>query len=170
MTTDIPSNLQVLAELAIALVGFMGIVGALRARSGEQFTHRERLHTALLLLSSVIVLLPALVPSWLTSLADSEQELWRWSAWVLLVTHIMSWAVFVPLLVQAKAHLPEFPMVERLILFILVAIGAVAVVAEVLAISGPLQEQTAFVYEGVLLFFLSVGVFNFFSLILGPRG
>jgi hypothetical protein len=113
MTAQIPSDFQVFAEIAIALAGFVGIIGALRTREGRGLTDRERLHTAVLLMASVLVLFQAFVPSWLSLLPGAEGQVWRWSMWVLLGTHLLTWVVFVPVLRAAIVVPEQFPQIER---------------------------------------------------------
>ncbi len=108
------------------MVGFLAIVAALRAGQGRQSTDRERIHTTILLVSSVMVLLP----SWLLSFRGGTERIWTWLLGTLLAAHLVGWAVFVPQLGEG-AVLREFPATERNALVFLIVLGAIAVGTEV---------------------------------------
>ena len=162
------TNLPVLAEIAIGLAGFMGIVGALRRRSGEGLSDRERVHTGILLMAAVIVLIFALLPNWLWLRFEDESQVWRWSLRLLTGAHSVSWVVFIPL-ARGGAVLAQLPRIERNFLFFFTGLGAVVLTFEIFQLWEGSPTRAPFVYEGALLFWLTVGVFNFFSLVLGPR-
>ncbi len=163
-----PDDLQVLAELAMALAGFTGLIGVLHHRSGGKLTDRQRLHIATLLTCAVIVIIMSFVPTWLALLPGSEERIWPWSMRALLAAHLLAWIIAIPFNKLGKVIVESLPPVERYIGHAVNIIGVAAVAIEVAIVAGIGKEYGPFVYEGVLIFFLALGLANFLSLLLNP--
>ena len=70
-------ELDVIAEISIALAGFSGLAAAFRSRMFSEWTPRERLGLWQILNWSVFTLLFALVPSALLNLGIPQEATWR---------------------------------------------------------------------------------------------
>ncbi len=169
MTEEIPTDLQVLGEIAIGLAGFMGIVSALRSRREGGLSDRERFHMVTLLLSTVFILFMSFVPSVLSLLPGSENQVWAWSIRVLFGSHLLAWAFSIPLHKRGRLVLRELPVVERNLGLLFAVLGAMAMPVELALVLGYFEGLIPFTYVIVVVLFLSFGIYNFFSLLLGPR-
>ncbi len=154
----------------MGLAGFMGIVGTLRARREGGLTDREKLHISVLLPSTVIVMFLAFVPTWLRLLPGAQETIWMRSMWVLFGAHIASWVIGLAHMKRGHVVFREFPPTEKAFTFLSIPIGIAATVVELLMALGHFEGYAPFAYQGVLMLFLSFGVFNFFSLLLGSEG
>ncbi len=165
----VPEDFYVIAQIAVTLMGFTGIVGALQTRGGAVLDEREKFHIVNLLTTSTLVLFLAFVPTWLQSLPGSDENLWAWSIRVLLAIHICAWIIAIPTFQRGSIFFNQkYRAFERMAGLTVAVLGVVAVGAELLIVGGHYTEYSVFLYEGVLLLFVAVSVFNFLSLLIKP--
>ena len=164
---DVLEDLQVLAQIAITLAGFTGIIGVFQQRSGNKLTDRERLHIVNLLQASVVVVFLAFVPACLMRLPNGGVDVWTWSVRILLGVHLIAWIIGSTSLSRFFAIISSLPKLERAVLFgVFLPIGIVTTVLEVFVVAGFWTTYTIFLYEVVLVFFLGIAFFNFIALLL----
>ena len=168
MELSIIEDLRVLAQIAITLIGFTGIIGVLQSRGGNVLTSHEKLHLVGLLMFSSLVILLAFVPGWIFLLPDIENKEWTWIIRILFLVHIAAWLVAYPVLASGGMLLRKFPLVDRIGASVVSLIGVTAVVAEAFILFGFYESYSPVLYESVLLFFLGSGLFNFMRLLLLP--
>ena len=163
---EVVADLHVLAQVAITLGGFTGIIGVLQSRGGRELTDLQRMHLAGMLFATVLVGFLAFIPSWVSRLFQSGEEIWFWSIRILLATHLLAWVISVPYWKRGGLMLKAFPPIDQLGTLLILVIGVVAVAAEVYLVFGHSLHLAPFVYEGVLIFFLGMGLFSFVRLLL----
>jgi hypothetical protein len=87
-------TLSTIAEVAVALAGFTGVVAVLGRRSSGGWSAEELLQLRALVETSLTVFFVSFVPAILSSVVDSEAAVWRWSNGVLAVAHLANLASF----------------------------------------------------------------------------
>ena len=100
--------LQTIAEIAIALTGFTGVVGFLGNQSRDEWRAVDLLRFKNLINNSIAALLLSFTPILIFKLGASEPTTWRWSsgliaAYLLISTWLAS---------RSIRHLPEDQRVE----------------------------------------------------------
>lgn len=84
-----------IASIAIALIGFSGVVIALGRRGEGKWTPSEMLQLRTLVEPSIVSLLGAFVPILLGLLFLNEESLWRTSNALLAVFHLVGFSAFI---------------------------------------------------------------------------
>lgn len=167
--TPIPSDLQVLAEMAITLVGFTGVIGVIQHRSGTVLTDRQKLLVSNLVISAVMVILLAFVPTLLMLVPEGESKVWDRSIQIMLIVHIIAWAVIVPFHKRERLVVAGLPLFEQLLAIVFSVLGILAVAVEVALVLGFRQELIPLVYESVLIFLMALGVTSFVVILLNQE-
>ena len=127
----IPSDLHVLAQIAITLAGFTGIIGVFQRRGGSVLSEREKLHIINLLQATTIVVFLSFVPSCLLLIPIPGLDYWQWSMRLLLAVHVIAWMIGTISIRRFFAILGSLPPAERIILFgFFIPVGIFAVVVE----------------------------------------
>jgi hypothetical protein len=153
----------------MALAGFTGLIGALRQGGREPLTDRQKLHVTTLLVTSVIVIVFSFVPTWISLLPAAEGHVWEWSMRVLLAVHILAFAITIPFSKLGKVYAASLPLLERNMAHVVNTIGVVAVLVEAIIVFGFMRVLSPFVFEGVMIFFLALGLADFLALLLNPE-
>jgi len=162
-------DLTVIAEIAITLAGFTGLVGILQSRGESELTRLEVFHIANLLMTTVLVVVLAFVPTWIALIPNIGNDVWLWSLRILLVVHLAGWIFITPFIKRSGMQLRDFPVLDRRQIFVLSVLGVIAVIAEAVLVLGFVPEYGPFVYEGVLIFLLCAAMSNFLVLLLRPK-
>ncbi|MFT4562834.1 MAG: hypothetical protein ACI9BW_002581 [Gammaproteobacteria bacterium] len=164
------ADLHVLAQIAITLAGFTGIIGVFQQRSGNILTDRERLHIVNLLQATAVIVFLAFVPSCLTLLPIVGLDIWAWSIRILFAVHILAWIIGSISLTRFLSIINSLPKTERAIIFgLLLPAGIATTVVEGLVVAGHWTNYTTFIYEVALIFFLGIAFVAFISLLLKPE-
>ena len=165
LVMDIPSDLQLMAQMAITLAGFTALVDASQRRNGQRLSLRERLHLGLIVQTAAFVVALGFVPSILSSLPIVPAAVWRLSIVAMAVAHSISWVYGwnTRMFTVLKAEVDGW---ERFVGLLSLPFGVVAVVAEVVIALGYYEQYTVFIYKSGLLLFLLVGLYSFVSLLL----
>ena len=124
--------LSTLAEVAIAIAGFSGIVSVFGRRSSGHWSPAERSRLFGLLIMSFTALLFCVVPFVLLSIPVSESTCWRSLSLLLAVSHV----VFVPIVIRNALGALPTPRSEREVSLVLSGIfitGDFLVIAVLLA-------------------------------------
>jgi hypothetical protein len=151
-TLDISQEyLTAMAEIAIGLIGFSGIVTVLGQRAGGSWNAEDFLQLRTQVEPSVIVLFSALLPGTLTTIIDSPEAMWR------ICNALVASFTIVGL---ARYRLRARSATELISQKILGVLGVVTITA--LACSAlNLIDKHIFVYLVNLLLLLATGVHNF---------
>ena len=161
-----PADLLIFSELGIALVGFAGIVGAVRRRSETPLSELERFKLALLLILSGIVALLGFVPT-IASSYPGVEDVWRRSITALLSLHILSWFAAIPFIrAGGGVLLRSFPDRDRYGFFFFSILGISELVLEAAVALGYLPEYARMLYIVATLTAMSTAVCAFLSLLL----
>jgi hypothetical protein len=170
VTVPDPSELQSYAEIAITLAGLTGIIGVIQKRSEAGITRRERVHLVTLLVSAVLVVFYSFLPHWISQYPGAAEHIWVWSVRALFVGHVVSFSIFMWISQGMKVVYRDLPKMEFVVGMMLFPwSGITAVVLEGAISFGYLTEYAAFVYEGVLVLHITLGLYNFVSLLLGAE-
>ena len=152
-------TLMAIAQIAIALIGFSGVVVAL-GRSGKVgWSEAELLQLRTLVEPSVVVLVGAFIPLVLSLLDMQGVALWRLGNGVLLCLHAIGHSLFMVRSVRSENAVVRSQRIVTGISFIVYAIliGSVAGLVE--------YHQFAFLIG--LLLGIQVSVVNFYLLLFG---
>jgi hypothetical protein len=147
-------TLHTIAQVAIALIGFSGIVSIFGERSKLKWTAQESLHLFTLLAPSLTVLFCSFVPILLATLSLNEETIWRISNLVLGVLHA---AIFCRFLLSARNM--KVSTEQK----VSTSLGALVITAHFLAVFG-INPWYDFTFIFGLLWFLYVGISHFLSL------
>ena len=158
-----------MAQMAVALAGFTGIVEASQRREGKSNTPREKLHIALIVAAASYVVVPGFVPSALSLLPLEPEEVWPKSIKILLGAHITSWIIFGYYSTMGRLVIKELHGLERTICIAFWPFGLAGVIAESGIALGYFTIYAAFVFECVLILFLVIGLYSFLSLLLNQK-
>ena len=165
---DIPSDFQLMAQMAITLAGFTALVDASQRRSGEPLSLRERLHLGLIVQNAAFVVALGFLPSALSRLPIASEVVWRISIVAMATAHSVSWVygwntrMFTLLSVEIHGWEKFFGLLS-------LPLGLTAVAAEIIIALGYYSQFTNFVYECGLLLSLLVGLYSFVSLLLNKE-
>ena len=155
-----------IAQVAITLAGFTGLVGVLRSRRKEGLSHVQAMHIANLLMTSTFVVLLSFVPQWIGHLPFSSQTHWLWCTRILLAMHVLAFAIVLPFALREKALFRTFPKLDQLAVYITGSLGVSLVVVEAFVSTGRGLEYAPFLFQGVLLFFICLAFIDFLVLLL----
>ena len=154
-------NLRSMAEVAVSLTGFTGIVVALGKRSHGSWTKLELLRLKMLLITSLAVLFFSLLPLALSGLNFSGERIWMISNATLAISHLLG--LIITGLLARKMDISEWTASEKKVELIFSVI--------ILPISLSLIIcQSAFIFHyfrayGFILFYLGLIYFLILSAI-----
>ena len=154
-------TLMAIAQIAVALIGFSGVVVALGRRGKGSWSEAELLQLRTLVEPSVIVLIGAFVPFALSLLDLQGTSVWRFGNGVLLFLHAIGHSLFFVRSAKRENVVVRSQKAVTGIAFLVYAvlIGSVAGLIE--------YHQLAFLL-GLLLGIL-VSVVNFYLLLFGRQ-
>lgn len=119
-------ELQTIADLAVALVGFSGLIFIFRARSIKEMEERDLSALAMIVGAGTLALVFALLPLPLFYTGIAEAALWRLSSAVFAATIVLSAGAFIRVNARlaAAGHAERAPGLNRtaLVLMLLMAI------------------------------------------------
>ena len=167
MNPEVTAHLQTLAEIAIALAGFTGLVGAIQARGGKGLAGPEMAVICTLIAVSGLVLFAAFVPGTVSLLTDNEEDIWKWSFRSLLFAHVLAWVVSAPFVLRLGPTLGLLAEPQRSVGRVATSLGLSAVVVEAAVVVGYLVEHLAFIYQSLLLVLVSIAFTAFVMLLFG---
>ena len=156
---DPESTLSTIAEIAVALAGFTGVVAVLGSRRDHDWSPEERLQLRTLVETSLTALFLSFAPSVLGQVMASEAAVWRIANLLLGATHLAFISRF---FVRTQVAKPTGGQLA------LLATGFSAIVAHFLAAAGLLPWYVAIFILG-LLQQIFVAAFNFVLLLFPVR-
>lgn len=156
-------TLRTLAEVAVALTGFTGIVAVLGRRAGGEWSPLELLRLRMLLDTSLGVLFASLLPVLLLTLHPSRESLWRVSNSLQFLLHLGG-AVVLYLRVS-RLEASQWPPEERWLTAVFAPISTVLLAAQAGAVLGRLPGYESFVYLLGLMYFLVLAALHFVLLL-----
>ena len=151
--------LATLSEIAVAYVGFTGIVAAFRYRT-DQWTQVERAFFKVMLRAGVSALFISLLPYLLHLFVSDPAWVWRLSSALVAVVMLIN------ITASFREGVATFKIKNIRTLFFIC--GTLAVLANIVAFSGFFPADK--VLLATLVFQLMVATYNFISLILGIPG
>jgi hypothetical protein len=150
-------EIRTLAEIAVALAGFTGIVVALERRSSSAHTGTNRARLRELLLASLGVVFFAFLPTLLAGAGVDDRWAYRASQVPFVAYHVLLMALFF-----RSASLTQLALTEWLPLPL--ALGTILL--QLATAFGLLSNQLYVVYLLGLLWFLFIACINFVLLLL----
>ena len=167
MNPDIAADFQTLAQIAITLTGFTGIIGAVQSRGGEALTDLQAYPIVTLLDVSALVVIAAFIPGTVALVINGEAAIWAWSYRILLVVHLLAWLIALPYMNKGGWLFRRWPQPERLIIAVATCVGISTVIAEVAVISGFFVPLAPFVYQCILITLVAIAFVCFVMLMFG---
>jgi hypothetical protein len=153
--------LETFGEIAITIMGFTGLVGALQMRGRRAFVGPGAGVIVTLLLVSALVVFAAFLPGTIQLKVISADETWRTAFDVLLGAHLFTWLLAFPYMRHTGLLLNALPQPDRTIGLVMLFVGISATSTEVLVVSGLIESNLPFLYRGVLLALLLIGMSSF---------
>lgn len=148
MTEDF---LFTLAEIAVALIGFSGVVTVLGHRGKGQWQKAEKVRLQALVEPSIVALVGALLPSTLSLVMDSNDLLWRVCNLIVLTMHIAAFTAYARRSGGTDTLISQKIMAGiAVIVFIIIGLSILGVIA-----------QHQFTFALGLLLGIAVAIFNF---------
>jgi len=151
-----PENLRTIAEVAIAIAGFSGVVVVFRPAS-RIWTDRDRLRFTLLVQQALVVLLFSFFPLLAREAAIDELVVGRVSNGLLGITQL-GLSIFV---VQAVSQEASGNAPSQLPLYSVIAISCTIGLAQLLHALGAISAAGPFLYLLSLLFILTMALRSF---------
>ena len=151
--------LLAIAQIAIALIGFSGVVAALDRRGERDWTSAELLQLRTLVEPSIVAFAAAFIPFGLSLLDLENDALWRVSNGIILSLHAIFNGLFFLRRVRGGGHVGQ--NLIQIVAFMVYAL----LLASVLNITS--YHQFAFLIG--LLLGISVSVVNFYLLLFSPK-
>ena len=167
MDPGIAADFQTLAQIAITLMGFTGIIGVIQTRGGHALAGPEAGLIVTLLVVSSLAIFASFIPSTIFLLVEDEVSMWKWSFRVLLVAHIFAWIIAIPFMLRAGILLEALPEPERTITRTFALVGMSAVVSEAAVVLGYGVTHSDFIYQCVLVALVAIGFMAFVLLMFG---
>ncbi len=157
-------ELLTIAELAIGLAGFSGIVVAFSHRKGLRENDRFRFIT--LFLIAMLALILAFVPFGFHHAGQAGPALWKGSSAVMLVFSIgITWFVL--------AHLPDFPVDQKVPKPVLAVTWGTAILRNLIEVANiigwPLESGPLLYPVALILWLMMAAVMFAFLVIFGGR-
>ena len=143
------------ASIAIALIGFSGVVTALGRRGEGKWTPSELLQLKTLVEPSIVSLLGAFVPIVLALSISDTDILWRTSNGLLVSLHLVG---FVSFLIRGSQAGVELSHKIMLIIFLLILFFQLGSIFNLVS-----SHQQAFTLS--LIYGIAAGVHNFYLLL-----
>ncbi|MEN8159071.1 MAG: hypothetical protein ABFS41_03255 [Myxococcota bacterium] len=154
--------LQIIAEVAIALTGFTGIVVALRGREPQSLEGFAGIRFRILLIASLLALACALLPFFCHHLGASPAVTWTVCSAVIVL-------VMVPIVVHDvrafRGFSAEIPLLDRRLAPFIGVVGLIVWGAQ---IANVLTLHTFAAYLTAPLWFLGFSALQFARLLLAP--
>jgi len=151
-------TLHTIAQIAITIIGFSGIVIVFGERAVSEWTGEERLRIYALITPTLTALFCSFVPILISAFSLSSDAVWRSSNAVLGLAHFANLAVF-----MANRNAAKMTLGQKLN----GSIGAATILAHFLAAAG-LVPWYIFVFLFGLLQQIWIGIHNFL-LLFQPR-
>lgn len=151
--------LNTIAEVAIALAGFSGVVVALGRRDSRHWSSEEILRLQTLVEPSLIALFGSFLPGTIQIALQSDALMWRISNGVFAVMGLIGLIRFL-----MRARLASTTVGQR----VLVVAVAIAVVIAGLSAAGVLVQHEL-IFVGSLILALVVASYNFLLLLFPPE-
>ena len=145
-------TLNTLAEIAITLIGFSGIVIIFGKRFTRGLTPKEKIQFYTLLATPMTVLFCSFIPTLLSTILDDPELIWRLSNAILGVLHLANISYFVSKLTLAT-------LIQKLLL-----VGGFIMISAHLLASVNIIPWQEFVFILGLLQQLSIGIHSFIFL------
>ncbi len=161
-------TLRTLAEVAVALTGFTGIVAVLGRRAGGEWSPLEWLRLRMLLEASLAVLFLSLLPVLLSTLRPSQGSLWRVANSAQVVVHLGGALLLV--LRVSRLEPSQWPSEERWLTALLAPLSLVIILVQAGAVLGLLPGVASFVYLLGLMYLLALAALHFVLLLLPGSG
>jgi hypothetical protein len=156
---DAQTTLSTIAEVAIALAGFTGVVAVLGNRRKNDWTSEERLQLRVLVETSMTALFASFTPGVLYLILSSEEAIWRSANLILGILHLTNMLAY---MVRARNAQPTLG--QRLLL----PVGIATVLAHFLAAAGIMPWYIAIFVIG-LLQQVFIAAYNFVLLLFPLR-
>lgn len=157
-------NLRAIAEVAIAIAGFTGVVVVFGSRARGEWTPAETSSLWLLLSQALVVTLFSFLPILLDSGGLEGRLLWRVSNGMLATA---TWAIGGHMVFRQKYQIPQTAsLLARCLEYFSFLAGGVISVAQVGNAAGALPGAGAFLFLLALLFLLTASVTNFWRLVM----
>jgi hypothetical protein len=147
--------LQTIGEVAVALVGFSGVVAVLGHRGRGSWSSEERLQLRTLVEPGLVALFGSLLPGTVGLALESEAMVWRLSSATLALLGVAGVVAFV-----TRSRSTTTTTGQR----VLLALAVLAVGAQLLAAGGVLVQYELVFVLGLMLA-LVVAAYNFLLLL-----
>ena len=167
MDPAVAADFQTLSQIAITIMGFTGIIGALQTRGGKGLTGPEIALVASLLVVTAFAVFASFIPGTVALIYPEDEARWKWSFRVILIAHLVAWAISIPFMIRSGFLLEQLPEPQRSITRLFALLGMSAVVIEILVVSGNLVGYSAFLYQCILLLMVSIAFMSFVFLMFG---
>jgi hypothetical protein len=159
---EIAGTLELLAELAIAVLGFSGVVAVLGRRASGDWTDVDRLRFGAMVRIAALVLVLSLLPSPFRSAGLSESSLWAWCSGI--GTALCVLLVVLNYEARKRVHLPfgwsDSTISKAALIYVLVAVIVAPLLLGLNAIGVAFErDPTAYLVALLLLFVASVVYF-----------
>ena len=139
------------AEIAVALIGFSGVVTILGHRGSGEWQKAEKVRLQALVEPSIVALAGALLPSTLSLVLDNDDLLWRICNFLVLVMHVMAFTAYIRRSKGTDTLLSQKLMAGiAFIVFIALGLSALGVIS-----------QHHFTFALGLILGIAVAIFNF---------
>lgn len=143
------------ADIAVALIGFSGVVTILGHRGKGEWQKGEKVRLQALVEPSIVALVGALLPSTLSLVMENNDILWRLCNLIVLVMHLTAFTAYI----RRSDNTATLPSQK-----IMVVIAVVVFVILGLSVLG-VFPQHQFSFALGLLLGIAVAIFNFSSLL-----
>lgn len=157
-------TLRTLAEVAVALTGFTGIVAILGRRAGGEWSPLELLRLRMLLETSLGVVFLSLIPVLLLTLRISQGSLWRVSNALQGLIHLGG--AIVLFLRVSRLEPSQWTPEERWLTVLFAPLSLLIVAGQGAAALGLLPDHGPFVYLLGLIYLLALAALHFVLLLL----
>jgi len=160
---DAGEALCAMAQVAVTLAGFAGIVVVFRPQSVHEWSTLDRLRLRLLLGNSGLPLLAALFGIFLLTIVPPPEAIWRWCSGFML-------ALMVPFIAVNSSQARRLPTVERagvngLLYYSLAVLGTAGLALQLINV---LWWNRFWAFFAALFIFLAAGVVQFVRCVLLP--
>ena len=156
---DQAENLRTLSEVAVAFVGFTGVVTVLGRRSSRPWSLREFNTIRTLLHTSVGATLFGFLPTILEPYIASETALWRGSAGAFSMYHVVT-------IISSLQHGNDGLCMKPWVTWSTAGSGAVSIAATILVAVGSLSHFGELIYTLAMAQFVGVSAVCFGALLL----
>lgn len=139
------------AEIAVALIGFSGVVTILGHRGKGEWQKAEKVRLQALVEPSIVVLAGALMPSTLSLVMENNDLLWRLCNLIVLVMHLAAFTAYI-----RRSGNTDTLLSQKIMAGVAVAVF-VTLGLSVLGV----MSQHQFTFALGLLLGIAVAIFNF---------